>query len=62
VIAVLAEFLEQHVQRLGFGNEHGRAQHLAHIELFLSRIVAQQVLREQDADDVILVAAGDGKA
>ncbi len=61
VVAVDAEVAQQHVQPLGFGNEHGRAQHVAHVEAFV-RVVAQQVLGQQDADDVVAAALVDGEA
>ena len=62
MIAVRAEFLEQHVERLGLGDEHRRPQHLAHVEFLFAGVVAQQILGEQDADDVVLVLADDREA
>ncbi len=62
VVAVRAEFAQQHVQALGLGHENGGPQHVAHVELFLSGVVAQQVLREQDADDVVAILVDDGEA
>ena len=46
---------KQHVEPLGFGHEHRRAQHLAHVEFLLARVMAQQVFGEQHADDVVAV-------
>ncbi len=61
VVAVAAEVLEQHVEPLRLGDEHRRPQHLAHVEL-LSGEVAQQVLGEKNADDVVLALADDREA
>ena len=61
VVAVGAELLQQHVQALGLGHEHRRAQHLAHVELLLG-VEAQQVLGEQDADHVVAVVLVDREA
>jgi hypothetical protein len=36
-------------------NEDRRAQHVAHVELFLPGVIAQQVLGEKDSDHVVLV-------
>ncbi|CAM2151793.1 hypothetical protein PT2222_270013 [Paraburkholderia tropica] len=55
VIAVLPEVVQQHVQALRLGDEHGRAQHAAHVE-FLLGVIAQQILREQHADHVVAIA------
>ena len=60
VVAVGAEFLEQHVQALGFRHEHGGPEHLADVELLLG-VEAQQVLREEDADHVVAVVLEDGE-
>ena len=49
--------LQQHVQALGFGDEDRRTQHVAHVELLLAGVIAQQVLGEQDADHVVLAFA-----
>jgi hypothetical protein len=61
VVAVDAEFAQQHVQALRFGDEHGRAQRVAQVEFFLG-VIAQQVLGEQDADDVVAVLLEHRKA
>ncbi len=61
VVAVDAEVSQQHVQSLGFGDEYGRAQHVAHVEVFIG-IEAQQILGEQNADDVVATAFVDGEA
>jgi hypothetical protein len=59
VVVADAEFLEQHVEALALGDEHGRAQALADVELraLLEREVAQQVLRQQDARDLVAILA-----
>ncbi len=61
VVAVHAEVVQQHVQALRLRDEHGRAQHAAHVE-FLFGVEAQQVLREQHADHVVAVLFVDGVA
>ncbi len=61
VVAAGAELVQQHVQALGFRNEHGRAHQRAHFDAGFQH-AAQQVLGQQDADDVVAVAFVDGKA
>ena len=61
VVAADAEFAQQHVQALGFGNEDRRADQRAHLDAGFQH-AAQQVLGQQDADDVVAVAFVDGKA
>src|SRR5512146_220017 len=61
VVAVAAEIPQQDVEAFRFRYEYGRAQHVAHVELF-ARVIAQQVFRQQNADDVVLVAVSDGEA
>ncbi len=61
VVAVGAEFLQQHVEPLRFGNEHGGAQHAADVAVGFG-VVAQQVLRQQNPDDVVAVLVDDRKA
>ena len=60
VVAADAEFAQQHVQALGFGNEDRRADQRAHLDAGFQH-AAQQVLGQQDADDVVAVAFVDGK-
>lgn len=55
VVAAGAELVQQHVQALGFGDEHGRAHQRAHLDAGFQH-AAQQILGEQDADDVVAVA------
>ena len=57
VVAVAAEFLEKHVDALGFRHDHRRSHALADVEaVFLALCEhAQHVLGEQDADDVVAV-------
>jgi hypothetical protein len=60
VVAVGAEFLQQHVEALGLRHEDHGAQHLAHVERIF-RVEPQQVLGEEDADHVVAVVLEDGK-
>ncbi len=56
VIAAGAELLQQHVQALALRHEYRRAQHVAHVEAaFAPLAVAEQILRQQDADHLALV-------
>ena len=57
VVAVGAELAQQHVEALRLRHEHRGPQRLAQVEALRVRVVAQQLLREQDADDVVLVLA-----
>jgi len=59
VVAAGAELPQQHVQALGLGHEDRGTQHLAHVELLLAGVMAQQVLGEQDADHVVAVLVDD---
>lgn len=61
VVAAGAELAQQHVQALDLGDEHGRPDQRADIQRRLEH-VAQQVLGEQDADDVVAVVFVDRKA
>ena len=61
MVAADAEFAQQHVQALGFGNEDRRADQRAHLDAGFQH-AAQRVLGQQDADDVVAVAFVDGKA
>ena len=59
VVARLAELAQQHVEFLGFRDQHRRTQQFAHV---LRRAVvgddaAQQVLGQQDAEDLVAVLA-----
>jgi len=56
-----AKLAQQHVEALGFGNEDGGPQQAAQVELAPGE-VAQQILGQQDADDVVLAAADHRKA
>src|SRR5579872_2285976 len=60
MVAVAAEILQQDVQPLRFRDENRGTQSLAHVE-FIARVIAQQVLGQQNADDVVLVLADHGK-
>ena len=63
VQAIAAEFLEQDIEALAFGDVLGRTQQGAEIEVFAAvEGVAQQVLDDQDADDVVLAFVDDRKA
>ena len=62
VVAVGAELAQQHVEPLRFRHEHGRAQRVAQVERFRVRVVVEQLLGEQDADDVVLALADDREA
>ena len=58
VVAREPEFLEQHVQALGFRDQHGRAQQFAHAAgAAVTDHAAQQVLGQQDAEDLVAVLA-----
>src|SRR2546428_4384751 len=57
MVAVGAELAQQHVQPLGLGDEHRRAQRVAQHEAVRPRIVIEQLLGEQDADHVVLALA-----
>jgi hypothetical protein len=61
MVAVDAEVAQQDVQALGLGDEHRRAQGLAQVEGGVG-VVAQQVLGQQDADDVVTAAFVDREA
>ncbi|MCY1231135.1 hypothetical protein D9M72_435720 [compost metagenome] len=61
MVAVDAEFAQQDIQALGFGDEHRRAQRFAQVEGGIG-VVAQQVLGQQDADDVVTAAFIDREA
>ncbi|MNS97036.1 hypothetical protein D3C72_1313590 [compost metagenome] len=60
VVAAGAEFVQQHVQALGFRDEHGRTDQRAHFDAGFQH-AAQQILGQQDADDVVAVAFVDGE-
>ena len=62
MITVGAKILEQHVQAFGFRDKHRGPQHVAHAELLLAGVEAQQVFGQQDADDMIAVAFKHRKA
>ena len=63
VVARQAEFLQQQVQLLRFGNQYRRPQQLAHgAGTVVGHHPAQQVLGQQDAQDLVLVVAVDGEA
>ena len=64
VVMADAELLEQHVEALALRNEHGRAQALLDVEVLLAAFgeIAQQVLGEQDADDLVAILADHRKA
>ena len=57
VVAVGAEIAQEDVQALRFGHEHGGPQRLLEVEAVGVPVVEEQLLREQDADDVVLVLA-----
>ena len=63
VVARLAELAQQDVQALGFGDQHRRAQQLAHAHRgSAGQGAAQQVLGQQDAEHLVLVLAVHGEA
>jgi len=61
VIARDAEFAEQHVEALRFGDEDGRTQPVAQVE-FGFNLDAQQVLGEQHAEHLVSIAIDHRKA
>ena len=63
VIAAVAEFAQQHVQPLAFGDEdRGPHQVLDSEFLVRPRKIAEQVLGQQDARDLLAAAGHDGEA
>ena len=58
VVAVGAEVAQQHVERLALRDEDRRPQAGADVEVGFG-VVAQQVLREKDADHVVAAAIDD---
>jgi hypothetical protein len=60
-IAVRAEVAQQLVQPLRLGHEHGRPQQRAQVQVGRA-LQLQQVLRHQDADDVVALALIDREA
>ena len=58
VVARLAELAQQHVEALGFGNQHRWAQQrVGAVRAIVGDHAAQQVLGQQDAEDLVLVLA-----
>jgi len=55
VVARDAEFAQQHIEALGFGNEHRRAQPVAQV-VFLLGQNPQQILGKQNAEYIVAVA------
>src|SRR5207342_3741428 len=56
VVARLAELAQQHVEALGFGNQHGRTQQgMDAARAVVGDDPAQQILGQQDAEDFVLL-------
>src|SRR6476619_5592075 len=67
VVARLAEFAQQHVELLGFGDQDRRSQQFAHVDWMAAVVVvgddaAQQVLGQQDPEDLVAVLAMHGES